>query len=329
MTVLVLTEPDDDTASRVCNALAGRSCAYLRADLGAFPASMSITGVQTGTGWTGTLQSGDQDLALAEIESVYWRRPTAFRFPAELDAQQRRFATAEARQGLGGLISGLPVPFVNHPARIADAEMKPVQLQIAAQVGFRVPPTLITTDAAAARAFLQRHRRVLYKPFTAAFPRLQNRVQLVYATEIATGDLLDDAAIAATPCQFQAFVDKAHDVRLVAVGCHRFAIAIYAGSDAAHIDFRADYPSLTYAAVPVPAQVDDAVTAYLGRFGLVFGCFDFAVDQLQRWWFLECGANAQWGWLQHETGLPIAEAIAEQLHRPAATASGPGARMSA
>ncbi|MGH3624935.1 MAG: hypothetical protein ACRDQ5_24610 [Sciscionella sp.] len=37
------------------------------------------------------------------------------------------------------------------------------------------------------------------------------------------------------------------------------------------------------------------------------------VDHGGQWWFLEAGANAQWGWLEHETGLPIADAIACQL----------------
>lgn len=161
--------------------------------------------------------------------------------PTRLDAQERRFATAEARQGLGGLISGLPVPFVDHPARVAAAELKPVQLQVAAQVRFRVPATLVTTNASAARTF--EHGQVLYKPLTAAFCHCDGRTRLVYATPVTLDDLTDPAALRMAPCQFQAFVDKSHDLRLVAAGPRRFAVAIRTDSDAAHIDWRSDYPA--------------------------------------------------------------------------------------
>ncbi|GAA1960173.1 ATP-grasp ribosomal peptide maturase [Amycolatopsis minnesotensis] len=310
MTVLVLTAPDDDTATRVCQALDDRGCAHARMDLGDFPKTLSCTA--TGPDWTGWLSDGHRELRLSEIRSVYYRRPSGFRFPAHLPAQERRFAAAEARQGLGGLLFCLRVPFVNHPSRIADAELKPAQLQAAADVGFRVPRTLITNDAEEARAFAhETDGRILYKPLTAAFLRT-DEVKLVYATLVRADDL-DDDAIALSPCQFQAFVPKRHDVRLTAVGRECFATIIHAGSEESYWDWRADYPSLRYEPVAPPDAVAASVTAYLHRFGLVFGCFDFTVDTAGDWWFLECGANAQWGWIEYETGLPIAEAIARQL----------------
>lgn len=101
---------------------------------------------------------------------------------------------------------------------------------------------------------------------------------------------------------------------LVAVGQECFAVAIHAGSEKSYVDWRADYPSLSYEAIETPTHIADAVAAYLKRFGLAFGCFDFTVSaDTGQWVFLECGANAQWGWLEHETGLPIADAIARRL----------------
>lgn len=53
--------------------------------------------------------------------------PTAVRvtFPG-LEAQTARFAVAEARYGLGGVLASLPAClYVNHPHRIGDAEFKP------------------------------------------------------------------------------------------------------------------------------------------------------------------------------------------------------------
>ncbi|MGW4021520.1 hypothetical protein [Streptomyces sp. NPDC005009] len=52
-----------------------------------------------------------------------------------------------------------------------------------------------------------------------------------------------------------------------------------------------------------------ALHSYLASFGLVFGCFDFALtgdgDDPEHWTAIECNPNGQWGW------LPDAEDITE------------------
>ena len=316
MTVLVLTASDDDTAIRVCQALDERGSAYARMDLGDFPSTLSFTASGPAPTWAGRLYDGHRDLPLSEITAVYYRRPTSFRFPAHLSSQQRWFAATEARQGLGGLLESLRVPFVNRPSSIADAALKPAQLQVAAEVGFQIPPTLITSIGAEARAFVRQVGKVIYKPLTAPFLHEDGQTKLVYATVVQLEDL-DDESIGLCPCQFQAFVPKSHDVRLTAVGRECFATIIHAGSEQSYVDWRADYPSLTYEPVQTPPHIADAVASYLKRFELSFGCFDFAVgpgpDGPDTWWFLECGANAQWGWIEHETALPIAKTIAALL----------------
>jgi hypothetical protein len=59
------------------------------------------------------------------------------------------------------------------------------------------------------------------------------------------------------------------------------------------------------------------VRRFMHEFGLSFGAFDFSVDVAGQWWFLECNPAGQWGWLAEETGLPIADAIADELLAPA------------
>jgi hypothetical protein len=104
VTVLVLTAPDDDTGTRVCQALDDCGCGHARMDLGDFPETVSFTATGPQPAWTGWLSDGQRDLRLSEITAVYYRRPTSFRLPAHLSAPHRRFAATEARQGLGGCL---------------------------------------------------------------------------------------------------------------------------------------------------------------------------------------------------------------------------------
>jgi hypothetical protein len=45
---------------------------------------------------------------------------------------------------------------------------------------------------------------------------------------------------------------------------------------------------------------------------LLYGAFDFAVAG-EDWYFLECNANGQYGWIEAETGLPMTASLAELL----------------
>jgi len=46
---------------------------------------------------------------------------------------------------------------------------------------------------------------------------------------------------------------------------------------------------------------------------LNYGALDFVITPAGDWRFLEVNPNGQWLWLADETGLPIAEAIADEL----------------
>lgn len=54
--------------------------------------------------------------------------------------------------------------------------------------------------------------------------------------------------------------------------------------------------------------------SFLSAAGLTYGAFDFIVTaDTEDYVFLECNAAGQWGWLAEECGLPIADAIADEL----------------
>jgi hypothetical protein len=124
--------------------------------------------------------------------TVYYQRPTGFRFPDDLSAEQRRFAGAEARRGLAGLLLSLPVRWRSHPSRVADAELKPLQLNLAAACGLTVPRTLLTNDATPARKFSEQLTGpMIYKPLSAPSVHVSGELRLIYATEVDGVTLTD------------------------------------------------------------------------------------------------------------------------------------------
>ncbi|MER7959191.1 ATP-grasp ribosomal peptide maturase [Streptomyces sp. NPDC096030] len=302
-TVLVLTNQLDSTADMVVDRLNHRCVPVFRCDTAEFPMELTLTAT-LGEGWGGVLDNGHRTLDLAQVRSVYFRRPEEFRLPDSMSEAGRRFAAAQSRAGFVGVAVSLPCLWINHPARDLDANHKPSQLTVARRFGLEPPRSIITNDPDAARAFAA----------GIGAPVITKSLGAPVDTVVVDPDDLDDS-VRLCAHLFQEWIDKDHEVRLTVVGDRFFAVEIHAGSDEARIDWRTDYQSLTYRATTVPGQVRRAVTAFMRQFGLVFGALDFIVTPSGQWRFLEVNPNGQWSWIEHRTGVPISHAIAELLQK--------------
>ncbi|MFE6773972.1 ATP-grasp ribosomal peptide maturase [Streptomyces fimicarius] len=307
--VLVATEVDDVTADMVIRELNRRDVPVARfnpADIGA-ALTVSARFGSCPAPVTGQLRTPSRTVELAEVRSVYWRRPVWPVFD-HLEPDDARFAAAQTRYGLGGTLYALDGPlWVNHPLRNAAADYKPAQLAVAQRLGLTVPSTLVTNDPDEARSFVGDHEQVIFKtlrwtPYQRGGVPVTGWADLVTATEI-------DERVAVVPHLFQAVVNKVADLRVLVVGHEVFAVRIASGM----LDWRKDYSALSYRVVDLPDRVEKALLAYLAHFGLASGSFDFAVDEAGGLWWLELNPNGQWGWLEESTGLAMSAAFAELL----------------
>ncbi|MFF8993241.1 ATP-grasp ribosomal peptide maturase [Streptomyces sp. NPDC014983] len=307
--VLVATEADDITADMVITELNRRDVPVVRfnpADIGE-DLTVSARFGTCPTPVVGQVRTPSRTVDLPRVRSVYWRRPEWPSFP-HLSPDDSRFAAAQVRYGLGGTLYALDGPlWVNHPLRIAEADYKPAQLALAQQLGFTVPPTLVTNNPAEVREFIRTQREAIFKTLRWT-PYSREGVPVTGWTAPVTTDEIDDS-VRVTPHLFQAQVDKVADLRVLIVGRHTFAVRI----DSELLDWRKDYSALTYTVERLPNRVDMALHAYLDRLGLVSGSFDLAVDGAGNHWWLELNPNGQWGWLESETGLPMSAAFADLL----------------
>lgn len=310
-TVLILADRFDATADKVVDELNVRGTPVFRCDVAEFPESMSVSAELTGQQWSGSFRTGRRTLDLTELSGMYYRRPTRFAFHPDMTAEERRWAGVQARIGFGGLLAAVG-PWLNHPHRIGLAEHKPVQLRTAEQCGLRVPRTLLTNDPTAARAFVTEMGRAVCKPLGGTGITDPDGFRQVF-TRVVTPQQCEDPNIARTMHLFQQWVPKAYEVRLTVVDDQFFAARIDSGSVRSSVDWRADDPALSYTPVDMPDRVRSGVRRLLDTLGLRFGALDLVVSPDGDWWFLEVNPNGQWGWIEDETGLPIAAAMADAL----------------
>ncbi len=265
-------------------------------------------------GWRGAFTpDACEELRWEEMTAVLYRRSRDFQFPESMSEPERRFARAQARVAIGGVLASLPVRWINHPSALADAEYKPRQLALAEHLGLAVPPTLITTRADDVRRFAAEHGTLITKPLAMPVVDEDNGQTIAWTHRVSPHELDELTGVELTAHLFQPEIEKDHEIRLIVVGEHDFAVAIHAGSPDARLDWRRDYDSLSYSVVKAPQDVLTAARGFLNKSVLLFGAFDFIVRPGGEWLFLECNAGGQWGWLAEECDLPIAEAFAAEL----------------
>lgn len=308
--VLVLTALEDITADLVIRVLNRRGVPVIRVDPVDIGPDLKFNArISTDRRWAGRLRTTSRKVNLEEVTAVYYRRPTPIRFPRleGLGQQVHDFAVDETKYGFNGLLWHLPeAVYVNPPFSSAQAEFKPAQLQVAADIGFQIPPTIITNDVVEARKFASEYEPVVYKTFRGVPPSDDGHYGAIWTQRVDPGRF--DDSIAVTAHMFQAEIPKVADVRLTAIGPRVFAQRIETPDG--KLDWRSgDWDALVHTSIEIPDAIARAVRSYLDRFNLVFGCFDFALigdgTSAEQWIWIECNPNGQWGW------LPDADAIAE------------------
>ncbi|MDQ1050734.1 ATP-grasp ribosomal peptide maturase [Streptomyces sp. V4I2] len=311
MTVLILTSEEDVTADMVVVHLNATGVPVVRLDPADLTGRVALSGEFVHGAFRGHLSSGGRLVSIDGLRSIWVRRPGV---PAARAAAPSAWLTEEASQALYGMLRGCGARWMNHPDAARRARHKPWQLRLAQRCGLPVPATLITTFPQAAREFADRYPDLVVKPVSGAHP--QDPPRAVPTSRVAPDT--DFSAVAFGPTLLQRRVAKRADIRLTVVGermlAARKAVAEDADPDA--VDVRFAQSTAPWRPVEVPPRVAAAVRAYLSDAELAYGAFDFAEDADGMWWFLECNQSGQFGFVEVDTGQPIALSVAEWLARP-------------
>ncbi|MGI5134482.1 ATP-grasp ribosomal peptide maturase [Streptomyces sp. CA-106110] len=300
MTVLILTSEEDVTADMVVAVLDERGVPVVRLDPADVPGKVVLSADYAHGDFDGHLSVNGHVLSMAGLRSVWVRRPGE---PAAHAARSSAWLTAETRQALYGMLYSASTRWMNHPRNAEQARHKPWQLRIAHLSDFAVPPTVITTAPRVAKQFAEEYRDVVVK--AASGPPPEDPALALPTTRI--GPDADFSAVAAGPALLQRYIPKRADIRLTCVGPRLFGARKRTAPG--QVDGRYGDTGYTWESTVVPDRIVKSVHAYLALAGLAYAAFDFAEDEDGLWWFLECNQGGQFGFVELQTGQPIAEAV--------------------
>lgn len=303
-TVLIPTIADDIHAAAVALVLEELGHRPLRWFCADFPAHAMLSAMPAAAGGAGWLRTDGATHDLDDVDIFWNRRVGQPVLDAAMHAGDRRYALREAQVLLTGtleLVSRRSFA-VNPTDRVAVAENKAVQLAVAHELGFALPPTLMSNDPARIRAFLRAHaaQGTIFKTFRPVTWESGDAVAMLYTSPVTEDALPEDEVLRLGPAIFQARVPKSHELRVTCMGDELFAARL---DSQATIDGQVDWriaPSceLGIAPVALPPEVRARCRALLRKLGLVFGCIDMIVTPAGEHVFLEVNQMGQFLWVE-------------------------------
>lgn len=247
------------------------------------------------------------------VTAAYFRRPKAPKL-ASVSSAYRQYAQSEWDSVFRSLYFYIGNRWLNHPSHIQIAEDKPNQLKLAHDIGFLVPETYITNCFEKAQTLSNKYSMVA-KPLKQALIRCEGNDQVIFTTDVTSISERERAEIRLCPVIYQQRIPKIFDIRVTVVGNKVYPVAIHSQEfEETKSDWRrGSNPNLTHEVIDLPYKIKNMCVRFVRMQQLRFGAIDLVKDLNEDYWFLECNPNGQWAWIEHRTGLPIAEAIVDEL----------------
>jgi len=328
--ILILTDAQDVHADLVETKLRARGEQVLRFDWADFPTRASLSISWSGREQLVLLRRAGSSVDLRRCKSAWLRRPGKPQVSNDIETPfLQGYVDEECLRVIQDTFNALETKWLPGTfAAIRRADNKQLQLGLAVELGFEIPPTLITNDPDELLAFYRQHNGNLIDkmPSTVlAASQLTGREWMRYTQPVTTRDVGYARRLRRSPVLFQRSIAKRFELRITVVDDDVLAAEIHSQSTKrTQLDWRHyDWNHTPYRPHALPDEVRARCLGLTRRLGLRFGAIDMIVTPDGRYVFLEINPNGQWKWIEDESGLRISDALCDALARASSPTTEP------
>jgi hypothetical protein len=249
---------------------------------------------------------GEWNLDNSSLRSVWFRQPVFLRnhtaAPLTAEEQLMRSQWSAFLRALAVFDRAL---WVNHPRATYLAESKPYQLRLAAEIGFKVPDTVVTNDLHEARAAGLGDPLIL-KAIETVLLRDGDYNVFPYASVLSLADV-SEAGFAIVPVTFQRLLQPKLDLRVTVIGELVYCVRVVEAGVGIDGDWRLrPRESVAFERYLLREDARRRCVELTRKLGLMFAGIDL-VETASGTHFLEINPTGEWGWLNSvESPLDIA-----------------------
>jgi glutathione synthase/RimK-type ligase-like ATP-grasp enzyme len=253
---------------------------------------------------------GHGPVDLEQVRCVWYRRIySPVLKPAPTSRADADWALREWREATTAAFEANGARFLSAPTAQELASMKPYQLRAAHRLGLRIPDTIMTNDAEAARAFVHKHGgRVVHKVVKSP------RDRFVPTRRWHAGDEAELDTLHLTPTLFQEQIVAPYELRITVVGRKVFAAEFPVETGVTDARRLLDVP---YKPHSLPQDVEALLLRLMDELNVQYGTIDMKLREDGEYVFLELNPQGQFLYVEIKTGQPITRAMAEFLSEEA------------
>lgn len=304
--ILIITHKLDFTADFVINKLNQNKIAYKR--LNCEDIFNSEFNLKFDTGFSYSL------LGESNYKSVWFRR-TMLPDLKNLGDGDKKYILDELESFFENLFSSLSANWLSSPFYVYRAENKILQLKIAKEIGFKIPPTLVTNSKRELVQFFDKcNGEMILKPISQTRIQYHNTSAFIFTSPVSESYIKNIGDYDLTPCIFQKNITKDYEIRVTVVENKVFAAAVYSQQESeTKNDWRKK--KLDFHQIELPSDIEKMCVEMVKKLNLKFGAIDIIKTPDDEYYFLEINPNGQWAWIEMQTKQDISGAIIEFLTR--------------
>lgn len=290
MTILILTDPDDEHAGHVRRELEtqGESVRFLNS--AEFPEKLRISyDPAANAGWFTFPDEGRVNFE--DVVSVYWRAYGGIEPVPLPDEEQSHVARNDSRSLFESLLVRLKTRWVNGWDGFQLHQTKPAALSRVAGLGVPVPETVLTNDPDGVIAFIDRHSHCIFKPVQGGAHT--RRLGLQHLTD----ENLDNLRFGPVTLQEEIV---GTDVRVFVAGERVAACEVRTEA----VDFRDD-PEPEIVAIDLPTDIAEQSVQIARTLHLLWTGIDYRRAEDGRYVFLEANPSPMFLGFEQRSGLPL------------------------
>ena len=213
-------------------------------------------------------------------------------------------------------LSFLNIPFFDESYRIARAERKLFQLDVAKKIGLLTPKTIVSNIKQDIIDFIvNNNNECILKLSTHPVFKHDENIYFVFSNKVCISDFKEFDSYINSPVIIQNYIPKKFEVRYTYVYGDHFVCKIDSqASNKSKLDYRKyDFAKTPYKAITPPTFIKENVNKLMIELGLNYGALDFIVTPNDEWYFLEINPVGQYGWIELLSGLPITSSIIKNI----------------
>jgi ATP-GRASP peptide maturase of grasp-with-spasm system len=259
--------------------------------------------------------------------TAYWHRRgiAILHHPGNVRSIARKFfpgrAAGEISRNLNDQIATLN-NFLNErlasvPIRLGNAGNvfinKLKMLQQAAELGIKVPQTIVTSKKSELLEFRRRAKNIISKGIQDSLFIPGDDEHIVHYTELITDEIIDLLPDSFAPSLFQEMVEKSYEVRIFYFRGEFYSMAIFSQRDEqTNVDFRKYNDKKPNRTVPyrLPEDVRRNLSALMRDLRLDNGSIDMVVTPGKEHYFLEINPVGQFGMVSYPCNFYLEKKIA-------------------